>query len=410
MKSTIAIIATCDTKGEEALYIKNRIRSYGHDAIVVDTGILGDPLVVVPDYTKHDVAMGIGLEIETIKALGSRGAAVEKMSLGLHEIIKKLYAEDKLQGLIAIGGAEGSILARAAMDALPLGVPKLAVSSIASGDHKFKDIVGYNDAVVMHSVIDILGLNTISRQIFDTAVGAIVGMVEVPKSKTAGEAKRIGISMLGTTTKPIMNIIKPKLESLGYEVFTFHANGVGGACMEDLAREGYFDGIIDYSPNELVANLFGGLHVSRPERMEILMELGLPVIVAPGSSSLIVFSKEDAMSPKYEGRAQYYHNPRITLVRASHDEMKLIGREFAAKMNKARGKVKFLYPARGFSSQDKEGLSLYDPEGNALFLEELKLHLRGDIPIIEVDAHVNDDEFATAAFEQLLEVMGTGIT
>jgi uncharacterized protein (UPF0261 family) len=408
MKFTIAIIATCDTKGEEALYIKDRIRSYGLKAVVVDTGVLGDPIKVEPDYSKHEVAAAVNLTIDQVKAPGSRGAAVEKMSLGVHELIKKLHTEGKLHGLIAIGGAEGSIIARAAMDALPVGVPKIAVSSIASGDHKFKDIIGYNDAVVMHSVIDILGLNTISKQIFDTAVGAIVGMVRVPKVSIYGEAKRIGISMLGTTTKPILNVIKPKLEELGYEVFTFHANGVGGACMEDLAREGYFTGIVDFSPNELVANLFGGLHVSRPERLEVLMELGLPTIVAPGALSLIVLSKEEALESKYNGRQKYYHNPRITLARASRDEMKIIGRALAEKMNKAKGKVKFLYPTEGFSSQDKVGLSLYDPEGNLIFLEELKKHLRKNIPLIEISAHINDDRFAAVAFEQLLEVMGVG--
>lgn len=408
MKLKIAIIATCDTKGEEALYLKERILSYGMDAVVVDTGILGEPIKVVPDFSKHEVAAAVDMTIDQVKAPGSRGAAVEKMSLGVHALVKKLHSEGELQGLIAIGGAEGSIIARAAMDALPVGVPKIAVSSIASGDHKFKDIIGYNDAVVMHSVIDILGLNSISRQIFDTAVGAIVGMVRVPRTSIYGEAKRIGISMLGTTTKPILNVIKPKLEELGYEVFTFHANGVGGACMEDLAREGYFTGIIDFSTNELVANLFGGLHVSRPERMEVLMESGLPVIVAPGALNLIVLSKEDAQAPKYDGRNKYYHNPRITLARASRDEMILIGRALAEKMNKAKGRVKFLYPSKGFSSQDKEGLSLYDPEGNALFLAELKKHLREDIPVIEISAHINDDEFATEVFEQLLEILGVG--
>jgi len=211
--------------------------------------------------------------------------------------------------------------------------------------------------------------------------------------------------MLGTTTPPILRVVKPRLEELGYEVLTFHANGVGGACMDDLVRQSYFTGILDFSPNELVANLFGGLHQCKPDRMEPAMEQAMPVIVAPGSCSIIVLSREEALEDRYEDRNRYYHNPEITLVRCSREEMRRIGRSFAEKMNLAKGPVKFLYPMRGFSSQDKEGLTMYDPPGNRIFLEELKEVLRKDIPILEIDAHINDDEFANIAFEQIVEVM-----
>jgi uncharacterized protein (UPF0261 family) len=242
--------------------------------------------------------------------------------------------------------------------------------------------------------------------VFSNAVAAVVGMVR--DKKEAGEERpKIGISMVGTTTPPILRVIKPGLESQGYEVLTFHANGVGGACMDDLVRQNFFTGILDFSPNELVANLFGGLHQCKPDRMEAAMEVGLPVIVTPGSSSIIVLSREEALEAGYKDRSKYYHNPEITLVRCSREEMRQIGRSFAEKMNLAKGPVKFLYPARGFSSQDKEGLTMFDPPGNEIFLEELKRVLRKDIPVIEIDAHVNDDVFATAVFQQLLEVIET---
>ena len=406
MSETIAIIATCDTKGEEALYLKQRIESYHMNGLVVDSGILGEPVFLVPEVTRDQVAGYSGFTIKELVDAGSRGAAVEKMRDCIHAYVKKLYEEKKIQGLIAVGGAEGSVIARAAMDALPLGVPKIAVSTIASGKHLFSDLIGYNDATVMHSVIDILGINSISRRVFNNAVGAIVGMVKVKPEAFEKKINSIGISMLGTTTKPIMNVIKPELEKLGYEVLTFHANGTGGDCMDTLAAEGYFAGVLDFSTNELAANNFGGLHVAKAGRMEAAIENKIPTVVTPGAANIIVLSREEALLPRYDDRQKYFHNPNITLINTTSEELKTIAATFAEKLNKAKGKIKFLYPAKGFCSQDKEGLALWNPEGNPIFLTELKRKLRPDIPIIEVDAHINDDEFAWVAFEQLLEVMG----
>ena len=408
MTETIAIIATCDTKGEEALYLKRRIESYNVKGLVIDSGILGEPVFVEPDVTRDEVVEYSGLAIKELVEAGSRGAAVEKMRDCIHAYLKMLYKENKIQGLIGIGGAEGSVIARAAMDALPLGVPKIAVSTIASGKHLFSDLIGYNDATVMHSVIDILGINSISRRVFNNAVGAIVGMVNVKPDVTGKDRKSIGISMLGTTTKPIMSVIKPELEKRGYEVLTFHANGTGGDCMDTLAAEGFFEGVLDFSTNELVANNFGGLHVAKPGRMEAAIEAEVPTVVAPGAANIIVLSAEEALQSKYDNRRKYLHNPNITLINTTAEELKTIAATFADKLNRAKGKVKFLFPAQGFCSQDKEGLSLYNPDGNPVFLDELKKSLRPDIPIIEIDAHINDDEFAMVAFEQLMDVMGVG--
>ncbi len=405
MSETIAIIATCDTKGEEALYLKQRIESYNVKGLVIDSGILGEPVLLVPDISRDQVAEHSGLTIKELVDAGSRGAAVEKMRDCIQAYVKKLYQEGVIEGLIAIGGAEGSVIARAAMDALPLGVPKIALSTIASGKHLFSDLIGYNDATVMHSVIDILGINSISRKVFNNAVGAIVGMVKVKPEVADKKVKSIAISMLGTTTKPIMSFIKPELEKRGYEVLTFHANGTGGDCMDTLVSEGFFAGVLDFSTNELVANNFGGLHVAKPRRMEAALKAGVPTVVVPGAANIIVLSRQEALAERYNDRKKYYHNPNITLINTTGEELKIIAATFAEKLNKSRGKIRFLYPAQGFCSQDKEGLALWNPDGNAVFLEELKRNLRQDISIIEVDAHINDDEFANVAFEQLLEVM-----
>ena len=406
MTETIAIIATCDTKGEEARYLKQRIESCDLKGLVVDSGIRGEPVFVEPDVTRDEVVAYSGMAIEELLEAGSRGAAVEKMRDCIQPFVKKLHEEGAIQGLIAIGGAEGSVIARAAMDALPLGVPKIAVSTIASGKHLFSDLIGYNDATVMHSVIDILGINSISRTVFNNAVGAIVGMVKVKPEAADKKTKSIGISMLGTTTKPIMTVIKPELEKRGYEVLTFHANGTGGDCMDALAGEGFFAGVLDFSTNELVANNLGGLHVAKPGRMEAAINAGVPTVVAPGAANILVLSAEEALQSQYDDRQKYCHNPNITLVNTTAEELKLIAATFAEKLNKAKGRIKFLYPRKGFCSQDKDGLALYNPAGNPVFLEELRKNLRQDIPIIEVDAHINDDEFAMVAFEQLMEVMG----
>lgn len=405
MSETIAIIATCDTKGEEALYLKQRIESYKVNGLVIDSGILGEPVFLAPDVTRDQVVEYSGVTIKELVNAGSRGAAVEKMRYCIHAYVAKLYQEGKIQGLIAIGGAEGSVIARAAMDALPLGVPKIAVSTIASGKHLFSDLIGYNDAAVMHSVIDILGINSISRRVFNNAAGAIVGMVKVKSEPSEKKIKSIAISMLGTTTKPIMSVIKPELEKRGYEVLTFHANGTGGDCMDTLVTEGYFAGVLDFSTNELVANNFGGLHVAKPGRMEAALEKGVPTVVAPGAANIIVLSREEALQSKYDDRQKYYHNPNITLINTTKEELRVIARTFADKLNKSKGNVRFIYPAKGFCSQDKEGLALWNPEGNLIFLDELKPNLRKDIPIMEVDAHINDNEFANVVLEQMLEVM-----
>ncbi len=406
MSETIAVIATCDTKGEEARYLKQRIESYNVNGLVIDSGILGEPVFLVPDVSRGQVAAHSGVTIRELVNACSRGAAVEKMRDCIHAYVEKLYHEGVIDGLIAIGGVEGSVIARTAMDALPLGVPKIAVSTIACGKHLFSDLIGYNDATVMHSVIDILGINSISRSVFNNALGAIVVMVKVIPEASEKKLMSIGISMLGTTTKPILSVIKPELEKRGYEVLTFHANGTGGDCMDTLASEGFFAGVLDFSTNELVANNLGGLHLARPGRMEAALEMEVPTVVTPGAANILVLSSEWALQSKYDGRQKYYHNPNITLINTTVPELKIIAATFAEKLNKAKGKTIFLYPAQGFCSQDKEGLALWNPEGNPVFLEELKQNLRKDIPIIEVDSHINDDEFANVALEHLLEVMG----
>lgn len=405
MTETVAVVTTCDTKGAEALYIKELIEAYTAGCLVIDCGILSGPVDVVPDISQHEVAAAVDTTVKEVIALGSRGAAVDKMRHGAAVIIERLYQEKKIHALLVIGGAEGSSIARTAMDALPMGVPKLTVSTIASGRHYFSDIIGYNDAMVMHSVVDILGINSISKQVFDHAVGAVIGMLRCVRKEHALDSDRIAISMLGTTTPPVMNVIKPRLEDLGYEVLTFHANGVGGACMDKLIREGFFKAVIDFTPNELAGHLYGGLHNPGMERMEAAIDMKLPMVVAPGALNLIALNKHEAEMNQYDDRSKYYHNPEITLIRLKKNEMVRLAQVLAEKLNRSQSPARFVYPAQGFSQQGMDGRPMHDADANHAFLETIKGCMRKDIPIIELDAHINSDAFANAVTDELLRIL-----
>jgi uncharacterized protein (UPF0261 family) len=407
MIPTITIVATCDTKGNEVLYLKNRIEECSLNTLIIDTGILGDPIKILPDISKDVVAKKAGTTIEELK-IKSRGDAVKEMCKGINILIGELHKEGRIQGLLSIGGAEGAIIGASAIDALPIGFPKIIVSPIASGNHRFKEIIHYNDAIVMHSVVDILGINFISKKIFDNAVGAIIGMINIKKEVIEDKEqkrKRIAVSMMGTVTKPIMRVVMPRLEKLGYEVIPFHANGTGGICMDNFIREGYFDGSIEYATNEISGSYLGGLDSCSKDRMNAAMEKNIPTIVTPGTVDFLDVEKSDEFADKYKNRPKYHHNPEITLIRLSADEMKFVGKIFAEKLNKSRGNVKFIYPKQGFSSEDKKGLSLWHPEGNEIFLKELKLNLRKDIEVIEINAHINDDKFANVVVDQLISLI-----
>ncbi|OQB24380.1 MAG: hypothetical protein BWY11_01158 [Firmicutes bacterium ADurb.Bin182] len=406
-EKTVAIIATCDTKGNEANYLRERVRSYGMQGLIVDCGILKDP-TVVPDISKHEVAAAAGHTIESLIARGSRGAAVDGMIEGVGAMVSKLYSENRIDALIAIGGAEGALLARAAMDALPLFMPKLTLSPVASGSHKFDEIIGYNDAMAMHTVVDILGINSISKRLFDNAVGAIVGMLNAKLAPETEKVVRIGITAAGTVTPPLVKIVLPMLEKKGYEVYSFHSNGVGGPCMDNLVNGGYFQGVIEYSLSELVGNLYGGLHKSRPDRMEAAIEAGVPLVAVPGVTSVVVLSTADAQAPAYEGRKKYYHNREITLVSLTEEECLAVANSFVDKINRAKpGKATVLLPLNGFSSQDKEGCALENVPGRNAILNVIRERLAPHIRMIEFPYHINDDEFALATANELLRMTQT---
>ncbi len=409
---TVLLIGTLDTKGREIAYVRDRLQELGLHTLVLDSGILGEAVDIEPDITRAQVARAAGSTIEALREAGTRGAAVERMKEGVKKLALDLYAEGRLQGVVCLGGAEGAVLGAEAMKALPHTVPKLIVTPIASGKRHFGPLVGTRDVMVMHSVVDILGINPISRAVFDNAAAAMSGMVrfggaEMTNRGAAAEEKNaryVAITMLGNTTKAVMHI-KERLVEHDLEAVIFHSNGVGGPAMEELAEDGMFCGVIDYTTDELSDQLVGGFHMGGERRLERVGALGLPQVVVPGCIDFTVHGPRSEVPERLRERPAYYHNPEFTLVRLLPDEMREIGRIMARKLNGARGPVVVVVPTEGLSIPNAPGGAFWDPEADAGFRETLKAGLRPDILLIEVAAHINGPEFSGRVADEFLKLI-----
>jgi uncharacterized protein (UPF0261 family) len=399
----IALIATLDTKGEEIAYVRDRIAALGGEALVVDSGILGEPAGCEPDVSRAEVALAGGRDLEEVRAAGSRGAAVEQMQEGVRSVLDRLWRDRLVDGALCLGGAEGALLGAAAMAALPVGVPKLIVSPSASGRRPFGPFVGEGDTLVMHSVTDILGLNPISRAVFDNAAAAVVGMAR-DAGRPAGELgeRCVAITMLGHTTPAVMRML-PALERAGHEPVVFHANGVGGPAMERLIEAGAIAGVIDFTLSELANSMHPtGIHATGPRRLTVAGERGLPQVVVPGCVDFFNQGAPEELPERYRDRKRYYHNPVATLVRLTADEEAELGRVVAERLSRATGPVRVICPTRGFSLADVPGGDLWDPEADAAFAHALREALPSEIPFEEVDAHVDDPGFADLVADRYL--------
>jgi uncharacterized protein (UPF0261 family) len=402
--ATVLVIGTLDTKGPEIRYLADRIRELGARPLVLDSGILGEPIGIVPDVTRARVAEAAGTTIDALRNAPSRGAAVEVMCRGVRAVALDLHGKGEIDGAVALGGAEGAVLAAAAMKALPIGVPKLVVSPIASGRRIFDPFVGTKDVLVMHSVVDILGLNAVSRLVFDNAAAAIAGMVSFARPHAVSSRPEIAVTMLGNTTRPIMRM-KPRLEAAGFDPVVFHANGVGGRAMEELIDAGAFEGVLDYTLSEVAGEIAGGFHRGGPRRLEGAGSKGLPQVVVPACVDFIVFGAKADVPETLRDRPSYYHNPEFTLVHVTRDERLAIAREIARKLSLARGPVAVVVPTRGLSIPNVPGGPFHDPAGDAAFASVLRAGLPPSAEYREVDAHVNDDAFADAVFDVLLPLL-----
>ena len=415
--ATVLVIGTFDTKGPESQYLRERIEAHGCKTLALDSGILGEADGIQPEYTRQMVAEAAGFTIDQLRNAGSRGKAVEGMLKGVRAVAQKLHAEKKIHGLVSLGGAEGAVLASAAMKALPVGIPKLIVSPLASGRRTFDPFIGTKDIFVMHSVVDILGLNVVSCPIFDTVASAIAGMASAfekrddsEKKRLIGGRKQIAATMLGNTTRPLM-WIKKQLEPKGFDIVIFHANGVGGPAMEELVEEHLFHGILDYTLSELAGEVAGGYHNGGPRRMENAGLRGIPQLIVPGCVDFIACGSHD-IAAHLRNRPSHYHNPEFTLIRLTREEQLEVAKRMCRKLNSAKGKVAVVVPTRGLSipniETDQNGKhgEFWDPETDRLFRAELKKGLDPKIEYQEVEAHVNDAKFAEAVLGRAMELFG----
>jgi uncharacterized protein (UPF0261 family) len=400
----IALVGTLDTKGEEIAYVRDRLLALGTQPVVIDSGILGEPGCAA-DVTREEVARAGGHDLEDVRRAGSRGAAVELMLEGVRATCLWLFAEGRIRGVLCLGGAEGALLGAAAMHALPVGVPKVIVSPSASGRRSFAPFVGEADVTVMHSVIDILGLNEIARTIFDNAAAGIAGMVRDAGQPVTELGERcVGITMLGQTTPGVMRVREVLLEA-GQEPVIFHANGVGGPAMEHLIEAGALGGVIDYTLSELANSLLDGIHATGPDRLRVAGRHGIPQVVVPGCVDFFNQGPRDELPERYRTRKTYFHNPVATLVRLSRDEGADLGRMIAERLNEARGPVQVVVPGAGFSLADAKGGDLWDPEADAAFVDALREALRDGIGFEQVDAHVDDADFAELVADRYLTLI-----
>ena len=405
MQKTVLLIATFDTKEDEALFLKKRIEARGIRVLTMDTGILAPPRGKV-DLTQIQVAERGGIPLKVAVAAGDKGKCILNMILGAQSLTKELYDHGDFQAVISIGGAQGTEIATAAMRTLPTGVPRLAVSTVASGRAMFGPFVGTRDITMMHSVADMQGLNFLTRRILENAAGAICGMVtSLDEDVAKPEGIPVALSMLGTTTPGALRC-KGILERKGFEVVTFHQNGTGGIAMEDMIREGAFRGVLDLNLHEIGDRYVGGLHGSiREDRLEAAGELGIPQVIAPGSINYVVLGPLGGLSPEWKSRKLMVHNPSLTLVRLTPDELHRVGKIVAEKLNRAKGPTRVFIPLRGFSYPDRENLPHWEPDGNHAFIDSLKKYLKRSIPIIELDAHINDPEFIDPVTDAFLSMM-----
>lgn len=405
MAKNVVIIGTLDTKGPEILYLRDRIQALGLDTTVIDSGILGEPIDIVPDISRAEAATYAGTTIQELQAAGSRGKAVHGMREALKVLTLELYKSGRLQAITSMGGAEGAVMGAAAMMQLPVGVPKVLVSPIASGKHYFDPLVGTSDIMVIHSIVDILGLNPIATTIFDNVAAAIKGLVEHGHEleKPSPDDKYVAVTMLGNTTKAVM-ALKDRLADEGYEAVIFHSNGVGGPAMEELAEAGQFIGVIDFTTNETYDPMTGGIHDGGPDRLKRVGLLGLPQVVVPGCIDFSVFHA-GSIPEEFRGRPVYDHNPEYTLVRASHDEMIALGHLFAERLNMARGPVVIAVPTQGLSIPNVPDGPFWNPAADAAFLETLQADIRENFPVMTFEKHVNDPQFGREVADLFIDMM-----
>lgn len=398
---SVIIVGTLDTKGEEISFARDVLESRGVDVHIVDVGVMEEP-EIEPDTKATEVANAGGSTLEVLRDRGDRGKAIDVMGEGAATIASRFYEEGILDGILGLGGSGNTSIATTAMRALPVGIPKMMVSTMASGDTE--PYVGAHDIAMMYSIADIEGLNQLSRTVISNAALAMVGMVTNEPDVEVEDRPTIGLTMFGVTT-PCVQQARVWLEDRGYETIVFHATGTGGQAMERLIDEGVIDGVLDVTTTEWADELVGGVLNAGPERLDAAAERGVPQVVSTGALDMVNFGPEDSVPDKFTDRCLHVHNPQVTLMRTLPEENAELGRIIAEKLNAATGSTALALPLSGVSVLDVEGEDFYDPEADAALFDALREGLDDDIELIEVETDINDEAFARTIVEKLDEYM-----
>lgn len=430
-RRTVALLGTLDTKGREFAFLRETIRRHGLETLVIDASVLGEP-AFPPDIDRRVFFAAGGFDADALRRKGDRGEALAAAVRSAEVIARKLHGEGRIHGLVSLGGSGGTSIATAAMRALPVGVPKLMVSTMASGDTR--PYVGIRDVCMMYSVVDISGINRLSRSILANAANAIAGMVAGAEPMDYANGVRphfsgaegaglsgapmdyvngvrphlrplVGMTMFGVTT-PCVEAVRKILEASGYECLVFHATGTGGRAMEGLVEDGFLAGVCDVTTTEWADELVGGVLSAGPARLEAAGKKGIPQVVSVGALDMVNFGPRDTVPAKFAGRKFYPHNPTVTLMRTTVEENRRLGEILAEKLNAAKGPVKLFLPLRGLSAIDREGQPFDDPAARAALYAAIERRLdRKKIDLVKLDLHINDPAFAEAMAKGFLELM-----
>jgi len=400
MDKVVAILGTFDSKGTEYAYLKERIAAEGVATLTIDAGIFGPSFK--PDIEAAEVARAGGGDLAALAAKRDRGEAMAVMGKGAAAVAARLAAEGRIHGIIAMGGGGGSSIAAAAMQALPVGFPKLLVSTLAAGD--VRPLVGVKDVTIMPAVVDIAGINRLSSRILANAAGAIAGMTKVEHGERSEDRPLLAATMFGVTT-PCVTRAREVLEMAGYEVLVFHATGTGGRTMEELIGAGFIAGVLDITTTELADELAGGVLSAGPDRLEAAGAKGIPQVVSAGALDMVNFGAPETVPAKYADRTFYRHNPLVTLMRTTSEENATLGAMIANKLSKAKGPTVFMIPRRGVSAIDVEGKPFHDPAAAEALFRALKAGLGDNVRLVEIDTDINDERFADEAARLLIECL-----
>lgn len=405
MKKHIVLAATLDTKGAESLYVKNLIEKKGHRAISIDMGTgAGGELVYPPEYPREEVVKAVGSSMDEIHSLGKTGQENKIMNImteGTIKICQDLYASGRMDGIISVGGTMGTNLGTTVMRSLPFGLPKVMLSTLASGD--VRQYVRTKDIVMLPSIADIAGLNRITETTLAQAAGAIIGMVELG-SVQASDRPVIGVTTLGGTTNCALQF-KKQLETKGYEVVIFHSNGMGGRAMEEMVEQGLIQAVFDLSTNEIVDHMYQGWSDAGPTRLVEAGKKGIPLLIAPGNIDHIIYSSPDKIPERFRHQYIHVHGPGINVLRTKKNEMMEVARFMAERINEAKGKTAVIFPTKGLSILDQVDKEFDDLEANFAWLDTMRQYLKPGIEIREVDVHVTEASFGDVGAEMLYRLM-----